>query len=189
MKSDEDKWDARFAGRDDQPGAPDEFLVRHVDGLRPGAILDLACGDGRNALFLAERGFEVCGVDVSAVGLERLRRFAARRGLRVSTLKRDLDDLESLEDLGPFDDVVISHFKPPEGFWRRAQGLLVEGGVLAFFTFSTRQHERHGFPRRLCIEPGELLDTPPPGLSCLHHEEYGAPERHLEGYLFERRTG
>ncbi len=57
-----------------------------------GRALDVACGAGRNALFLAEAGFEVDAIDISAVGLKQLAQQAAERGLAVNCIEHDLDD-------------------------------------------------------------------------------------------------
>jgi SAM-dependent methyltransferase len=62
-----DEWDARYAGTDLVwgPGA-NRWVVEYTSDLPPGRAVDLACGEGRNALFLAERGWTVIGVDFSA---------------------------------------------------------------------------------------------------------------------------
>jgi SAM-dependent methyltransferase len=65
-------WDARYASRDLIWGAaPNRWVTEIVTGLTPGTALDLACGEGRNAIWLAAAGWTVTGVDFSAVALER----------------------------------------------------------------------------------------------------------------------
>jgi tellurite methyltransferase len=64
---------------------PEEFVVEHVEELLPGTVLDLGSGDGRNALFLARRGFNVIAVDVVESALSELRRAASAAGLAVET--------------------------------------------------------------------------------------------------------
>ena len=61
---------------------PNRFLVAEADGLAPGRALDLACGAGRNAVWLAQRGWTVTGADFSDVAIENARRLAADRGRR-----------------------------------------------------------------------------------------------------------
>ena len=68
-------WDARYAGEQLVWSAePNRFLVAEVDGLTPGRALDVACGEGRNAIWLAEQGWTVTGVDFSPVALDKARR-------------------------------------------------------------------------------------------------------------------
>src|SRR6476469_7102782 len=68
-------WDARYAATESLwTFEPNRFLVRETEGLAPGRALDLACGEGRNALWLAARGWQVTAVDFSAVALEKGRR-------------------------------------------------------------------------------------------------------------------
>ena len=77
---DSNVWDERYAGDDLVWSAqPNRFLVVEVETLPPGRALDLACGEGRNAVWLAERGWDVTGVDFSNVGLDKARRLADAR--------------------------------------------------------------------------------------------------------------
>ncbi|MFE1785435.1 class I SAM-dependent methyltransferase [Streptomyces sp. NPDC059506] len=74
------EWDERYASRELVWGAePNRWLVREVEDLAPGRALDLAAGEGRNALWLADRGWRVTAVDFSRTALDRGRRLAARR--------------------------------------------------------------------------------------------------------------
>jgi SAM-dependent methyltransferase len=63
---------------------PNQFLVSEVVGLPPGRAVDLACGEGRNAVWLAEQGWQVTGVDFSPVGLAKARRFASLSNVEVT---------------------------------------------------------------------------------------------------------
>ncbi len=88
------RWDERYARGDELYGfVPSPPLPAAISGVPPGLALDLACGGGRHALFLAERGWQVDAVDASRVGLEVLRREAGRRGVaqRVATHCADLE--------------------------------------------------------------------------------------------------
>jgi len=66
-----ERWNRRWAGEERVHAgtAPSRFLVAEVANLRPGAALDLACGAGRNAVWLAEQGWRVTGVDFSGVAV------------------------------------------------------------------------------------------------------------------------
>ena len=71
-------WDERYAGTDlVWSSGPNHFVETEVAGLPPGRAVDLAAGEGRNAIWLAEQGWEVTAVDFSVVGLDKGRRLLA----------------------------------------------------------------------------------------------------------------
>jgi SAM-dependent methyltransferase len=82
---DRQQWDERYMTDElIWRAEPNRFLVEEVARMKPGRALDLACGEGRNALWLAERGWQVTGVDFSPVGLAKARRLAVVRRVDVS---------------------------------------------------------------------------------------------------------
>jgi len=86
-------WNERYS----QPGyiygtKPNDFLVSMVGAIPPGRVLCLAEGEGRNAVFLASRGYEVVAVDSSEVGLEKAQQLAAAQGVAITTVVADLRD-------------------------------------------------------------------------------------------------
>jgi 2-polyprenyl-3-methyl-5-hydroxy-6-metoxy-1,4-benzoquinol methylase len=72
--------------------SPNQFLVSEVGSLAPGKALDLGCGEGRNAVWLAEQGWEVTAVDFSDVGVAKGREMATKNGVDVAWLVSDLND-------------------------------------------------------------------------------------------------
>lgn len=99
-------WDRRYAERELVWSAePNRFLVAETGELRPGRALDLACGEGRSSLWLAERGWKVTAVDYSGVALAKARRIAERRGVAVDWVLADLLDYEP--EPGAFDLVLV----------------------------------------------------------------------------------
>lgn len=92
-RAERDKWDERYRGGSYEGRThPTALLAEWLPRIPAGTALDVACGAGRNALFLAAAGFRVDALDISPVGLERGRRDAAARGLDVRWLEADLDD-------------------------------------------------------------------------------------------------
>ena len=110
---------------------PNAFLVGVVSGLKPGAALDAAMGQGRNAFFLAEKGWEVTGFDIAGEGLRLAGERAAAAGRHIHTIQathRDFDFGRNRWDLivltyswAPFDD---------PGFMRRISDSLKPGGLV-----------------------------------------------------------
>jgi len=87
-------------------GNPSDEIVALANVLPPGAaILDLGCGEGRNALFLAGRGFKVTAVDISSHGIAKLNSLATSSGIAVQA---EVADMRSYSLVGLF-DLIISH--------------------------------------------------------------------------------
>lgn len=117
----------------EEPAPPDALLQEHVDLLTGGLALDLACGRGQNALWLAAHGYTVLGVDGSRVALTSARQEAVRRDLqrRVLFVQADLDVWHP--PAGAFDVVVVFRFLDRDLFpcLRKA---LRPGGLLFYTT-------------------------------------------------------
>jgi SAM-dependent methyltransferase len=161
-------WNERYAAPGFAYGtAPNDFLV-DVERLFPrGArVLSLAEGEGRNAVWLAERGHAVTGVDGSAVGLQKARALAAERGVVIDTVVADLADF-------PIDaaawDVVVSVWAhtPPAlraALHARVAAGLVPGGLFVLEAYTPAQTQRTtGGPKdpALCLTSSTLRDELP----------------------------
>lgn len=88
-------WDARYADEGWAFGTePNDFLREQGHQLPPGRVLCLAEGQGRNAVWLAQRGHDVTAMDQSGFGLEGARKLAVERGVTITTVRADLTDFE-----------------------------------------------------------------------------------------------
>jgi tellurite methyltransferase len=188
--SDLARWEPRWAAKEEGegPGPPEPFLARHAGALSPGPLLDAACGDGRNALWLAADGRRraVTAVDVAPSAIARLRAAAAARGLSVDARAADLDDPAALAGLGPFAALVVVRFRPDPAQWARLLGRLAPGGRLLLCSFGRAQHARTGFPLAYCLDRGGLEALLAPRLRPLAHEAFEEAGEALEGSLWER---
>jgi SAM-dependent methyltransferase len=107
------QWDERYSGDElVWTSTPNQFLVAEVVGLRPGRAVDLACGEGRNSIWLAEQGWEVTGVDFSPVGLTKARKFADLWGLSVTWVQTAMEDWTPPHD--GFDLVAMLYLQLPQ---------------------------------------------------------------------------
>jgi SAM-dependent methyltransferase len=128
-------WDKRYASVENLWAVkPNRFLVAEAGDLIPGRALDLACGEGQNAIWLATLGWDVTGVDYSEVAISKARTRAARDGVRVDFL---VDDLVSYEpEEAAFDLVVVLYLHIPRderrGVLERAAGAVAPGGTFVF---------------------------------------------------------
>lgn len=125
-------WDRRYEERELLWSAsPNRFLVTEADGLAPGRALDLACGEGRNAIWLAELGWQVTGVDFSEVAIAKARERATRDGVGVDFVCADL--LDFLPEPEAYNFVLVLYLQLPAGERRlvlsRAGSALASGGT------------------------------------------------------------
>ena len=125
-----DKWDARYrAGAYSERAHPTALLADWLDRSPRGRALDIACGAGRNALFLAAAGYAVDAVDISAAGLERGRATAAERRLDVSWHCVDLEERPDALPSGPYDLIVWVRYVNV-ALWPAVLSRLAPGGHL-----------------------------------------------------------
>lgn len=126
-------WDERYATKElIWKADPNRFLVEEVQALEPGRALDLACGEGRNAVWLASKGWHVTGVDFSHTGLAKAERLAADRGVEVTWVEADLVDWQPPP--ASFDLVIVMYLHLVEQLRRQvvrnAVSALASGGML-----------------------------------------------------------
>ena len=82
------RWDKRYASKDLVWSAgPNETFAREVGSLTPGRAVDVACGEGRNALWLAEQGWQVTAIDFSTVAIKKAQPIAQHRGVEVQSVE------------------------------------------------------------------------------------------------------
>lgn len=161
---DRDKWNVKYRQKHGDPG-PSDCLVRHWHRVLPGPALDIACGNGRNSLFLAQKGFRVDSVDISDIAVERLR----GRHPGILPRRRDLDDWEI--PLERYRLIVNTRFLDRRLFPQIREGLL-PGGLLVFESFLEGTEGKNGVPhnRAYLLRPNELLHAFI-GLHILFYEE------------------
>ena len=124
-------WNTKFAHRERKIMQHEKCLEADIDIIKSkSTILDVACGDGRNAIYLAKLGFDVEAIDFSEEAIQRLNFFAEKENISVSTAVVDFstDGLGDLEKT--YDVVIINHYRfPPEKYFDLIQHLNA-GGIL-----------------------------------------------------------
>ena len=84
-------WNDRYAGKElIWSAGPNELFASEVSGLQPGKALDVACGEGRNAIWLAEEGWDVTAIDFSEVGVNKGSQIAEKRGVSLTWIAEDV---------------------------------------------------------------------------------------------------
>lgn len=145
-------WDQAYADRPaDEAKVPTDFAAWEGEFPGEGTALDIACGRGGNAVWLARRGLQVHGIDISPVAVEQADELAARRGVseRCRFSVADLD--HGLPPGPPVDAIVCHRFRDPSRYDAIIERLK-PGGLLAISVLS----EVGATPGRFRATPGEL---------------------------------
>jgi SAM-dependent methyltransferase len=173
-------WDERYSDEDYAYGTePNDFLVEATHYLPRGRILCIGEGEGRNAVWLAEQGYQVTALDNSSVGLEKARQLANSRGTSIETVHADLADYTFEEEHW---DGIVSIFchLPPELREKVHRGLisgLKPGGVLVLEAYRPDQLElgTGGPAVKEMMMDLEGLEAELEGLSFAHGKELHRP--------------
>ena len=148
-----ESWDERFASGKYSSVEPHKLLGEIARKLNPGQALDLACGTGRNSIFLAENGWEVTAIDNSAVGIDIARNRAEQKGLKINFIVADLEKSEFAIEPVAYDLICDFYYLQLDLFAKMKNG--VRPGGIIISTIHIHGHgEEHG---RFDLREGELL--------------------------------
>ena len=149
----EERYRAERRSAGDTEATPTPLLVETARHLAPGKALDLACGTGRNALWLAEHGWCVTAVDGASAAIEILRSRAAEREITVDARIADLEKGEYQIERSAWDLIVICYYLQRDLFQPAKEGLLPSGILLAIVHITEPGEE----PTEHRLRPGELV--------------------------------
>ena len=159
MKSDHKRWDERYQSKKFVLGEKaNPFLRRQIGHLQKGRTLDIAAGEGKNALFLALRGFDVDAVDISAVGLRKTRQLASTMGVKIHTILADLDAYQIEKERY---DLIANFYYLNRRLITRIKKGLRKGGKVIFETYILEHRTLSpAAPKnpKYFLKPNELLN-------------------------------
>ena len=154
-----DWWEEKYQSKDSLYGKePSAFLVQNIEYLVKGKVLDLAMGEGRNAVYLASKGFDVDGVDFSETAIARSQQLASDSGVSINAMKKDIDMY--LLPLMTYDTVVICDYKPNLRFLKDINRGLKQGGTILIDTYTVDQIRKGDGPKPEmfeCFQSNEVL--------------------------------
>ena len=172
MPSASHDWNAHYRGpRESLLGKPSRILLEVLPLVPPGRALDIACGAGRNAIYLASMGWEVTAVDSSSAALDLARSAAQTAGIPVTfhpssqqdspvyghlrLIEADLEEFSFPS--GHFDLIVCTNYLQ-QSLFRRIEEALQSGGALLYETYTQDQLQFLGGPHNpgFLLHPGEL---------------------------------
>ena len=142
----------------DTPHQPSQFLVENIDLLPRGRALDVAMGNGRNAIYLAKMGFDVEGIDSSREAIEDALVYARKEGVFIRTRVEDLEQIPYIDEEAY--SLVICFNYLQRSLMPQMKNWVKPSGMLIYETFIVDQ-VRFGKPRNLdhLLRHNELLNT------------------------------
>jgi tellurite methyltransferase len=158
LKTDRKRWEERFKTKGFALGKrANPFLRKHIGLLPKGRALDIAAGEGRNAIFLAEHGFDVDGVDLSETGLRKARKLAKETGVKIHTVVADLDTYSIEKERY---DLIANFYFLRRNLIPKIKKGVKKGGRVIFETYTLGQRSlgmRGPKNPKYLLKPNELL--------------------------------
>lgn len=148
-------WDERYGRGEYATTEPSRLLARAAENLPVGRALDVACGAGRHALFLAARGWHVVAVDASRTGIEITKERARASHLDVDACVADLERGGFTIEREAYDLICVFYYLQRDLWPLIRAGLRAGGTLVAAIHFSEEPEKEEGNPNFL-LRPGEL---------------------------------
>lgn len=147
------EWEERYRSGEQVFETPAPLVVKVAEGLKPGAALDLACGAGRNAIYLADCGWKVTAVDGSQTAIGILRDRASQHGVEIDTRVADLERGEVVIEPDAYELICDCYYLQRDLFPSMKAGVR-PGGILISIVHLADPEQKQGTPRG--AYPGEL---------------------------------
>ncbi len=153
------RWDVKWAERQSiqEPNEqPHPLVVEFAGKLNPGRALDVACGVGRHAIYLAERGWQMTAVDSSTVAIEILANRACELGIQIDARIADLEKSEFVIEPEAYDLIVNCHYLQRDLFPAIKSGVCIGGVVIAVIAMEDDDPQVKPMNPAFLLRPGEL---------------------------------
>jgi 2-polyprenyl-3-methyl-5-hydroxy-6-metoxy-1,4-benzoquinol methylase len=138
---------------------PPKELVNLIESgkIRPGRVLDVGCGEGFYAIYLASKGFEVTGIDISENAIKRAKENAAKQGVKIKFMPLDVADLDKIDDKFDFvfEWAILHHIMPEQRqrYVETIKRILNEGGRYLSISFNNQNPDFGAKGKNLRIIP------------------------------------
>jgi tellurite methyltransferase len=165
---DRDKWNQRYATDSQRKSNPVSLLETWLPRVKVGRALDVACGAGRNSLFLAEAGFTVDGIDISAEGLKIAHAKADQKNLTINWIESDLDQSPLIDD--QYELIVVLWYVNLRLISQLVQNLRPGGYLICEEHLQSDEEVIGPLNSRFRVAPGALKISANP-LEILHYDE------------------
>ena len=149
-------WDKRYEREENAKEEPHPLVMEFASNLAPGRALDIACGVGRHAIWLAEREWQVTAVDSSPVAIEILRRRANEKGLEIDSRIADLEAREFVIAPDSYDLILNCRYLQRDLFPAIRAGARFGGMVIAIIAMADGDPDVKPMNPAFLLNPGEL---------------------------------
>lgn len=183
---DSEWWDKRFKNRRNEIMPPENQLKQDIDYFRMAKrFFDLACGDGRNSIYLAQMGYEVCAVDFCEEALKRLNLFVETKKLLITTRLMDVTSQDELLNFTEkMDVVIVNHYRPIREVYPILSAMLNDNGIIWVNGFASVPEDNSDVKENDILQDTdfELL------LNCklLSKENYAIGQRTFVRYIWKK---
>ena len=180
-----DIWNKRYADKPAGLPTPHVFLCESIEHFQPGSVIDMACGLGHNAVYLANHGYKVYAVDFSTEALNRLDTARKADDLKIELLELDLTTSDSFTNIPISNNIVVLRYKLSMTMIERIPDLLQKNGLFLYCTFNQEHHKQTGFPNQHCLLPGELLKMSW-NMELVSYRSFTWEGASYDGYIFKK---
>ena len=154
--NDQTRWDKYYNMEEFLYGIePIPFLKNNINLLPKNKALDLAMGEGRNGVYLATQGFDVLGLDISPIGLNKAQQLAKHLNTTIQTRVVDLENYQL--EKNSYDVIVCTYYMQRDLF-DQIKDSLRPGGMALIETFNTDYLKYSRFPKKYLLKHNELLE-------------------------------
>jgi tellurite methyltransferase len=149
-------WDTRYRAREHVNDEPHPLITGFASTLSPGCALDVACGAGRHAIWFAERGWQVTGVDYSRTAIDILQERCRKNCLRVDAVIANLERHEFMIEPDSYDLIVVCNYLQRDLFPPVKAGTRPGGSVIAIINMVDDDPNVRPMNPAYLLNPGEL---------------------------------
>ena len=154
--NDQTRWDKYYNMEEFLYGTePIPFLKNNISLLPKNKALDLAMGEGRNGVYLATQGFDVLGLDISPIGLNKAQQLAKHFNTTIQTRVVDLENYQLEKNSY---DVIICTYYLQRDLFNQIKASLKPGGMVLIETFNSDYLKYSRFPKKYLLKHNELLE-------------------------------
>lgn len=180
-------WNNKFTDKKDYVFEPNPFIKQNFHYFKENDLLDIACGYGKNSVFLAENKFKITAVDISDKAIEIFRKQIITRKLKINIVQAEINDFLNSLTNEIFHNILICRFKPDLNIINRVCDILINNGIFMLVSFNIKHNKLYPrfSPLKCYLNEKEFIDSHQ-NLKILLYEEFQFNGGYYNGYIFQK---